>query len=106
MEYRVELTDRAFADLDAIFVFVRANESPAAFHWFNNLEAMIFSLDRMPERGTRTREDSNLRQLLYGNKPHIYRIIFRVDREEQRVLILHIRHGAREDFQPADVSIQ
>ena len=36
-----------------------------------------------------------LRHLLYGTKPHIYRVIYQVEETERRVIILHIRHGAR-----------
>jgi hypothetical protein len=35
-----------------------------------------------------------VRQLLYGRKPHVYRILFTI--EGERVKILHIRHGRRE----------
>ena len=35
-----------------------------------------------------------VRHLLYGTKPHIYRILFRVLEEHQTVEVLHIRHGA------------
>ena len=45
-----------------------------------------------------TPEDNNLRHLLYGNKPHIYRVIFRISPESKAVEILHIRHGARREF--------
>jgi mRNA-degrading endonuclease RelE of RelBE toxin-antitoxin system len=33
--------------------------------------------------------------LLYGHKPHIYRIIYRVVERHKRVDVVHIRHGAR-----------
>ncbi len=40
-------------------------------------------------------EGGGLRQLLYGNKPHIYRVIFHVSADTETVTILHIRHAAR-----------
>jgi mRNA-degrading endonuclease RelE of RelBE toxin-antitoxin system len=68
------------------------------------LEETILSLDRLPDRGVRPPEDASLRQLLYGNKPHVYRILYKVDPADQRVLVLHIRHGARRAFEQSDVS--
>jgi toxin ParE1/3/4 len=43
-----------------------------------------------------TPENAQLRHLLYGNKPHVYRVIFRVIEKQKRVDVLHIRHGARD----------
>jgi hypothetical protein len=34
-----------------------------------------------------------VRQLLYGRKPHIYRVLFTV--EAETVYVLHLRHGRR-----------
>jgi plasmid stabilization system protein ParE len=44
-----------------------------------------------PERG-------DVRHLLYGNRPHVYRVIYRVIEKQKRVEVLHIRHGARQEF--------
>jgi hypothetical protein len=46
-------------------------------------------------------ENSKLRHLLYGNKPHIYRAIFRVGEKQKLVEVLHIRHGARSGIKGA-----
>ena len=45
-----------------------------------------------------TPENDKLRHLLYGNKPHIYRAIFRVVEKQKLIEVLHIRHGARSGF--------
>jgi toxin ParE1/3/4 len=37
-----------------------------------------------------------LRHLLYGKKPHVYRVIYDIDEQRQLVTVLTIRHGARE----------
>jgi hypothetical protein len=34
-----------------------------------------------------------MRQLLYGRKPHLYRILFTIDGDV--VYVLHVRHGRR-----------
>jgi plasmid stabilization system protein ParE len=49
-----------------------------------------------------TRE--NLRHLLYGRKPSIYRVIYRVREKQKKVEVLHIRHGARRQVKPSDLS--
>ena len=100
MPYRVELTRRASRDLWHIFQHIRAEDSVQSFAWFNGLEAMVHSLDEHPGRGAITPESKKLRHLLYGNKPHIYRIIYRVKERTKKVQVLHIRHGARDEFTP------
>jgi plasmid stabilization system protein ParE len=99
MAYRVELTDRAHRDLRSIYRRIHADDSRSAFAWFNGLETLVYSLDEFPNRGAVTPEDENLRHLLYGNKPHVYRIVYRVYERAKKVRVLHIRHGARKAFQ-------
>jgi toxin ParE1/3/4 len=95
VEFLVELTARAERDLAAIYEHIHAESSEHAFEWFNGLEAAILSLAIQPERGMRTPENRALRQLLYGNKPHVYRVIYRIGRRAARVWVLQVRHGAR-----------
>lgn len=49
-------------------------------------------------------DTTQLRHLLYGKKPHVYRIIYRLSEEQQDVEILHIRHGARQAFTSDDLT--
>jgi toxin ParE1/3/4 len=98
MSYPVRLTDRAVRDLATIYEFIDAEASERAFAWFNDLAEAIYSLERFPERGTITSENKKTRQLLFGKKPGIYRIIYAMDRRNHVVSILHIRHGARDVF--------
>ena len=98
MAYRVELTARAQRDLAAIYAYIHAGACTQAFEWFNGLEVAILSLEERPERGTATRENSRLRQLLYGNKRNVYRIIYSIRTRPRVVSVLHIRHGARSEF--------
>jgi plasmid stabilization system protein ParE len=100
MTYRVEVTARASGDLRRIYNAIRAGDSRQAHAWFNGLEAAILSLDNYPARGGITREDERLRQLLYGRKPHIYRVIYAINESGLVVSVLHIRHGARQAFAP------
>jgi len=95
MAYRVELSRRAERDLQSIFDFINAAESIAAKRWFFDLQDQIQSLSTLADRGTITDYDPALRFILYGNKPHVYRILYRIHVETTSVRIVHIRHGAR-----------
>ena len=44
-----------------------------------------------------------LRNLLYGNKPHVYRVIYEAEERRQAVWMLHIRHGARRKIRSCDL---
>jgi plasmid stabilization system protein ParE len=100
MPYRVEVAGQAHRDLDRIYRFIEADTSSAAATWFNGLHAALRSLSESPQRCPVIREDLALRHLLYGNKPHIYRAIFRIREERAEVVILTIRHGARSAYRP------
>ena len=63
----------------------------------------MLSLSHQPERCPKTLESDLYRHLLYGNKPHMYRIIFRILEKQTTVEILHIRHGARKRFKSAEL---
>ena len=95
MPYLVRLADRALRDMEAIYEFIDAEVSESAFAWFNDLAREIFSLERFPESGAVIRESKKLRHLLFGKKPSTYRIIYAVDKRNDVVNVLHIRHGAR-----------
>ena len=102
MTHRVELTDRALRDLSHLYQEKQAYESDAAARWFNGLEKAVNTLESIPRRcpaapeGNRT--GKRLRNLLYGKKPHVYRVIFEIDEPRKIVQMLTIRHGAREEF--------
>ena len=98
MVYTVNLTARAVRNIRAIYERIHAENSAPAAKWFDGLEEAIFSLDRAPQRGAVIHENSALRHLLYGNKPHIYRIIYSIDFSKKHVNVIHIRHRARDEF--------
>ncbi len=89
---------RAERDLESIFLYIQADTSQAASRWFAELVKTVDSLAELPQRAPMTREDGSLRHLLFGKKPHVYRILFAIDEALHRVNILHVRHGARSDL--------
>jgi toxin ParE1/3/4 len=103
MEYQVDFTDRANRDLNSIYVNIDAEHSVAALKWYRALNRSIDTLEKLPNRCPITRKQNELRQLLFGNSPHVFRIIFQVVEERKRVLILTIRHSARRKLAPTDL---
>jgi plasmid stabilization system protein ParE len=69
----------------------------AGLRWFRKLREEIASLSELPQRCPLAPENKEfpfeVRQLLYGRKPHLYRVLFTI--EGDTVVVLHIRHGRR-----------
>ena len=103
MAYRVSIAVRARHDLVLLYERINAKESPVALRWYDGLSRTLISLEDLPNRGAVTPESKQYRHLLYGHKPHIYRVIYRVWEKKKQVEILHIRHGARRAFKSGDV---
>src|ERR1700689_895142 len=99
MTFRVETTATAEQDGDAILDWLLSQEpGDAGIRCFEALEDAIASLAEFPKRCPLAPESAvfpfEVRHLLYGRAPHIYRILFTV--EEDIVFVLHIRHGRRQ----------
>ena len=103
MAYLVNLTVRAQRDLAIVYGHINAEDSAAAQKWYRGFKEAILSLEGQPNRCLATPESDKFRHLLYGNKPYIYRAIYRVLEKQNQVEVLHIRHGARRRFIRADV---
>ena len=78
MAYLVKITARAQRDLALLYGEINAEHSDAALKWYRNLEEAILSLEHQPNRCPVTPESAMFRHMRYGNKPHIYRVIYRV----------------------------
>ena len=107
MTYRVELAYRAVRDLEILYMEKNAAESQAAARWYNGLEEAVYMLATHPHRCPAAPEarkaKRKLLHLLYGKKPHIYRVIYEVDERKKTVLVLTIRHGARRKLRPSNL---
>jgi plasmid stabilization system protein ParE len=98
MAFLVELTAEAEREADAILEWLLAHHAgDTGIRWFSALEHAMASLSEFPERCALAPEDKafpfEVRHMLYGHKPHVYRILFRIERGT--VYVLHIRHGRR-----------
>lgn len=103
MTYLVNLTARAERDFASLYEEIHVAESGAARKWYMGLKKAILSLEEMPHRCPATPENRQLRHLLYGRKPHVYRVIFRILEKQKRVDVLHLRHGARREMTESDL---
>ena len=101
MTFHVELAVRAVRDLARLYEEKNVAGSRATARWFNGLERAIHSLETNPHRCPSAPEaigsKRRLLHLLYGRKPHIYRVLFELDQRNSRLLVLTIRHGARNE---------
>ena len=98
MAFRVEITAKAERDAEAILDWLlEQHAGQAGIEWFTALDEAFASLAKFPERCPIAPESARLpfevRQFLYGRKPHVYRILFTIKGDV--VSILHIRHGRR-----------
>lgn len=98
MDFRVELSHQTQADVAAIYDWLRSQGAgDAGERWFIALRTAIASLATFPSRCPLASENRDspveVRQLLYGHRPHVYRILFAIERDV--VQVLHIRHGRR-----------
>lgn len=58
---------------------------------------------KAPNRCPVTPEYESLRHLLYGHKPHVYRVIYRILEKHKNVEVLHVRLGAIDEFATEDL---
>jgi plasmid stabilization system protein ParE len=106
MAFRVETTPTAEREANEILSWLLSQHAgETGWRWFVALQGAIASLAEFPKRCPLAPENSNfpfeVRQLLYGSKPHIYRILFTI--EESTVYVLHIRHGRRPPLKPQPI---
>ena len=104
MAYAVNITPHAESDLAGLFDKVNAKYSDAAMEWYLGIKTAILSLEHQPNRCPLTRKKDQLRHLLYGHKPNVYRVIYRVLEKQKQVEVLHIRHGSRRKLKPSDLA--
>ncbi len=112
MAYRVRFSQTAVADADAIYEWMKTHYSEkTATKWYNGLVDAVQTLKEFPNSfpyaPEREETGMELRQLLYGKRSAVYRVIFAVewdDRLEQDVVrVFRVWHGARDRITKADL---
>jgi toxin ParE1/3/4 len=97
--------DRALSDLPYLYEWIGAESGEAAAQWYNGLEDAIYSLEEQPARCPRTPESDRYRHLLYGHKPHIYRVIYRVLEKQKQVDVLHITSRGNARLRSREINV-
>ena len=102
MTFRVETTSAAEQDANSILDWLLSEHAgETGIRWFAGLQDAIASLTEFPARCPLAPENAafafEVRHLLYGRKPQVYRILFTI--EDQTVYVLHIRHGRRQPLE-------
>jgi plasmid stabilization system protein ParE len=105
MTYRVMVEPRAEADLERAYLYAARHAPEAAARWYNRFYEALQSLATFPDRCSIAPESAavgiEIRQLLYGRKPNVWRALFTI--EEHVVKVLHIRRGSMQDASSADL---
>jgi toxin ParE1/3/4 len=97
MAFRIKT--RAKRDLDGILAWLLAQGAGEnGLRWSYGLREAVKSLAHAPHRCPLAPEnapfDFEVRQLLYGRKPRVYRILYTI--EGDTASIVHVRHGRRQ----------
>ncbi|HRX83564.1 MAG TPA: type II toxin-antitoxin system RelE/ParE family toxin [Phycisphaerae bacterium] len=99
--FHVRVTAAAHRDLRAAYRYIHRNSPTNAVRWREGFLEAGRSLELFPERCPLALEadtvEFEIRQLVYGN----YRILFTI--QEQTVVILHLRHAARDAANRTDL---
>lgn len=99
MAFRVVITDKAEADVEAILRwFSSQNAIEAGGRWFAQLTARLKTLEQNPERCSLASEAAEvgeeIRQSLLGRHRFKYRLLFRIT--GKTVQILRVWHSSRD----------
>jgi addiction module RelE/StbE family toxin len=98
VKYQVKITPQAFRDIDMIYDYIARHllEPGTANNLVDEIEAGIFSLEEMPNRGAPRRignyANKGYRQLFVKN----YTIVYRVDEAAKCVIIITVKYSASE----------
>jgi plasmid stabilization system protein ParE len=97
MIHRVIIQRLAVEDLDQAYQWAARRAPHTATCWLQRFQATLRSLEQHPERCPVAPEarklNIELRELLFGQRPNVFRVIFLIDGDCVRVL--RIRRGQR-----------
>jgi plasmid stabilization system protein ParE len=98
MRYRIIIQSSAWDEIREAYRWLYERSPTAANRWRSGLLRAVLSLETHPRRCPLAPENDSfgeeIRQLLYGRRWGVYRILFVV--EEDIVSVLYVRHSARQ----------
>ncbi len=104
MNFIVETSDVAQAEIEAAFLRLSAYDPEFAGRWLEGLARAIESLETLPRRHERVSSEGSAgretRRMLYRNGRTVYRVIFTMidaddDGEEETVRVLQVRSASQ-----------
>lgn len=105
MAFQVIFRPRAEADIAAAVTWMARNSPRNAARWRSGLFRIVEKLESDPNLYPAAEESLDLglelRELLYGRRRSVYRILFTID--EQTVNILRVRHAAQDRLSAGDI---
>ena len=105
MPHVVRITPRALAELEETFAWLHERSPQAAANWHARLMEKVQTLEDHPECWPLADEAADvgipLRELLFGKRTGVYRIVFTIDGET--VNVMRIRRASRDRLRPDDV---
>jgi len=105
MAYEVRLQPLAENDLDEAYLWAAKRAPETSAIWLARFQAALTTLVENPDRCGFAPEnrkfDKGLRQLLFGRKPNVFRVVFLID--PGIVRIVRIRRAARRPLKPGDL---
>ena len=107
MAFDVIFLPQADSDVQAHAAWLHATRSPsAANRWrIGILTKVVLALEADPHRYSEADEAQdlgvNLRELLHGRRPHVYRALFTID--GQTVYVHRVRHASQCPLTPGDI---
>jgi plasmid stabilization system protein ParE len=94
-QYRVIITPRAGADLQAIYDYIAKDSAANAAGMVERILNALEPLKQFPHRTVVERQNPRLRHPVRSIAVRPDVVYFRVLDDEQVVRVLHVRHGAR-----------
>ena len=106
MTNRVIIHQTARMDILEAYSQAAANAPQAAGKWLIRLEETVQTLNQNPQRCPHATENDKvaveLRELLFGKRPNVFRIVFTMDGETVRVL--RFLRGQRRYLSPDQIA--
>ena len=89
MKFDVELHEQARFDLQDAFHWAAARAPETAERWLDRFEEALQSLSTFPERhglaAEATTHGREIRELHFGKRPNVFRVLYLIDGEKVRV---------------------
>ena len=109
MDFRVEVTDRAFDEIDAIADYIRQRGSfESAEKWLLGIEQSLSNLSYTagihPAVPGSDVIGGKFHILLHGPKNRRYKIFYFIEIKRRVVHVIHVRHWARKSPTAAEIA--